>query len=635
MFLVLMILLRILSLHERCSKNKPMETSTEPLLISTKGNKNALTVLKDYFGFDSFRAPQEDIINDVIAGLDVLVLMPTGGGKSLCYQIPSLVRPGVGIVVSPLIALMEDQVASLKLQGIRAAYYNSSLGSDESRRVLSQLHQDELDLLYIAPERLLSPSFLERLESCAIALFAIDEAHCVSQWGHDFRPEYAALGVLKRQFPQVPMIALTATADKQTQADIVVRLKYQPKKYVASFNRPNIHYQVAPKTSPVKQINQFLQTLPQQSGIIYCGTRNSVERVAEQLKALGFKARAYHAGLAHMERREVQSLFRYDQIDIVVATVAFGMGIDKPNVRFVIHHDLPKNIEGYYQETGRAGRDGLPARALLLYDAADSARLRSWIMDLPKEEQRNIESNKLNHMLAFAEAFNCRRQILLRYFDEPSQSACNYCDVCDNPPEVADATVDAQKLLSCIFRLKQNYGLTHTIEVLRGASLDKLKQCGHDQLSTFGIGKDKSAHYWKQLTWQLIHRDYCFQDIHQFNVMKLTPKAIPLLKNEEQIFLTIPKNDLKGSRKKTKEPVEKPATNPLFEALRTLRRRLAEEENKPSFMIFSDATLHEMARLTPKTKEQMLAVSGVGQHKLTHYGDYFINAIQTFIAKHD
>ena len=310
---------------------------------------------------------------------------------------------------------------------------------------------------------------------------------------------------------------------------------------------------MVPKTNPAKQLNQFLQTVEQQSGIIYCSTRNSVESLAEKLQEMGFKARAYHAGLPHKERREVQTLFRYDRIDIVVATIAFGMGIDKPNVRFVVHHDLPKNIEGYYQETGRAGRDGLPAQALLLYDAADSARLRSWIINSPLDEQRHVETNKLNHMLAFAEASHCRRQILLRYFDEPCDTECQYCDVCDNPPTTADATEDAQKILSCIYRLRQNYGLTHTIDVLRGSSSEKIKQYGHERLSTFGIGKDKSAHYWKQLAWQLIHKDYCVQDINHFNVLKLTPKAVPLLKGEEKISLTIPNNDLKSSKRKAKE----------------------------------------------------------------------------------
>ncbi|MBI2786793.1 MAG: DNA helicase RecQ [Legionella longbeachae] len=604
-----------------------METETAHLTH----NKNALAVLKEYFGFDSFRTPQEDIINEVITGHDVLVLMPTGGGKSLCYQIPSIVRAGIGIVVSPLIALMEDQVTALRLQGIRAAYYNSSLSSEEAKNVLMQLHHDELDLLYIAPERLISTSFIERLKECHISLFAIDEAHCISQWGHDFRPEYAALGVLKTQFPDIPIIALTATADKQTRQDIVVKLNYTPKKYIASFNRPNIHYKVVPKTNAAKQLNQFLQTVEQQSGIIYCGTRNSVESLAEKLQDMGFKARAYHAGLTHKERREVQNLFRYDRIDIVVATIAFGMGIDKPNVRFVIHHDLPKNIEGYYQETGRAGRDGLPAQALLLYNAADSARLRSWIMNTPLEEQRRVETNKLNHMLAFAEASHCRRQILLRYFDEPCDTQCQYCDVCENPPITADATEDARKFLSCIYRLRQNYGLTHTIDVLRGSSSEKITQYNHEQLSTFGIGKDKSTHYWKQLAWQLIHKDYCLQDINHFNVLKLTPKAIPLLKGEEKISLTIPNDDLKKSKKKTKERPSIQATNsPLFEILRTLRRKLADEENKPPFMIFSDATLHAMTQARPQNMEELLAVSGVGQHKLTHYGAYFLKALNEY-----
>ncbi len=604
-----------------------METLTQPQLA----NKQALLVLKDYFGFDSFRTPQAEIINDVIAGRDVLVLMPTGGGKSLCYQIPSLVRPGIGIVVSPLIALMEDQVASLQSQGINAAYYNSSLSSKEARQVLAQLHNNDLDLLYIAPERLINPLFLERLAECDIALFAIDEAHCISQWGHDFRPEYADLGLLKQHFPEVPIIALTATADQQTRQDIVAKLAYQPQKYVASFNRPNIHYKVLPKTNPIKQILQFLDSVPEQSGIIYCGTRTSAERITEQLRTKGVNARTYHAGLPHSERKEVQTLFKHDRIDLVVATIAFGMGVDKPNVRFVIHYDLPKNIEGYYQETGRAGRDGMPAQAILLYDAADSGRLRGWIANMPQEEQKRIETNKLNHMLAFADAAHCRRQILLRYFDEATQTACAFCDVCDNPPITADATVDAQKLLSCIYRLQQNYGLIYTIDVLRGSTSDKIMQARHNILSTYGIGKEKSAYYWKQLAWQLIHKDYCYQDINQFNVLKLNKKAIPILKGEEGVFLTIPKEDPPSKKKGREKAVIKESDSPLFEALRVLRRQIADEENKPPFMIFSDATLHAMVQHQPKTTEQLLNISGVGQHKLTHYGASFLRVLNEFV----
>lgn len=603
----------------------------EATLQDNLSENTAHTVLKQYYGFDNFRTPQGEIIHDLIQGQDLLVLMPTGGGKSLCYQIPSLIRKGIGIVVSPLIALMEDQVAALKSYGIRAAYYNSSLTSQDARSVLAQLHDNQLDILYIAPERLLTASFLERLGTCHLALFAIDEAHCISQWGHDFRPEYAALGQLKSHFPNVPIIALTATADRQTQKDIVTRLSYQPKEYIASFNRPNIHYQVLPKTNAIKQIDAFLQETPHKSGIIYCGTRTAVETLTEKLIDLGHKARAYHAGLSHQERREAQTLFRYDEIDIVVATIAFGMGIDKPNVRFVLHHDVPKTIEGYYQETGRAGRDGLPAKALLLYSPADSARLRSWITELPSLEQQRIENHKLQHMLAFAEATHCRRQILLRYFNEDYKDACQYCDVCDNPPITTDATVDAQKLLSCIYRLKQSWGLNHVVDVLRGSVSEKITQIGHQKLSTYGIGKEKSAAYWKHLTWQLIHREYCFQDIEKFNVLRLTQKAIPVLRGEESIALTvqIEEKTPKSKKKKTRTPSDT-TSSPLFEALRVLRREIAQEENKPPFMVFSDATLRDMIRLQPKTLNELLDVSGIGEHKLHQYGEQFLDVLLTY-----
>lgn len=598
------------------------------LLTKKSTTITARSILKNYYGFDSFRKPQEDIIKDLIKGQDLLVLMPTGGGKSLCYQIPALLRSGTGIIVSPLIALMEDQVTALSLIGIKANYYNSSLTATEAKKVLAKLHANELDLLYIAPERLVNNNFLERLINCNISLFAIDEAHCISQWGHDFRPEYAALGVLKKTFPETPIIALTATADVQTQKDIIKKLNYEPKQYIASFNRPNIYYQVVMKQNPIKQLNQFLQTQKNQSGIIYCGTRRTVEELTNKLQALGYIAKAYHAGLSYEERREAQELFRYDKVDIIVATIAFGMGIDKSNVRFVIHHDLPKNIESYYQETGRAGRDGMPARTLLLYNPADSARLRSWIDTMSNEFQKRIEHNKLNHMLAFAEACQCRRQVLLLYFNEILEKPCAYCDICDNPPITEDATINAQKFLSCIYRLKQNYGMTYIIEILRGNDLEKIKQMNHHKLSTFGIGKDKSPAYWKQLAWQLIHKNYCYQDIEQYNVLKLNAKAIPILKNEETIALTIQQVKIEDtSRKKQRKQVVEATDIPLFEELRALRKRLAEEENKPSFLIFSDATLHEMVKFKPKNLDQLLKISGVGQHKLKLYGNYFLEIL--------
>ncbi|KTC94511.1 DNA helicase RecQ [Legionella erythra] len=598
-----------------------METSH----TSASHADEAALALKKYFGFDSFRGLQKTIIDDLVQGKDLLVLMPTGGGKSLCYQIPALIRRGVAIVVSPLIALMEDQVAALKALGVRAAYYNSSLSGEEAKQVLSQLHHEALDLLYIAPERLVHPAFLERLKQCELALFAIDEAHCISQWGHDFRPEYSTLGLLKTHFPCIPVIALTATADQQTRTDIIARLNYAPTCYVASFNRPNIHYRVLLKNNPGRQLLQFLNSQAEKAGIIYCSTRNGVERLAEKLKDEGLRARAYHAGLSHEERRQVQTLFRHDEIDIVVATIAFGMGIDKPNVRFVVHYDLPKSIESYYQETGRAGRDGLPAQALLLFDPADSARLRAWIAASDNEGQQRVDSAKLNHMLAFAEAAHCRRQILLNYFDESTPASCNYCDVCDHPPRIEEATEEAQKLLSCIYRLRQGYGMSYTIEVLRGVTSEKIKTAHHDQLSTFGIGRDRSAHYWKHLAWQLIHRGYCYQDISQFNVLRLTQKAIPVLRGEERVSLTLPAKDLPAPKSGKKAVTC--LNDPLFEKLRQLRRELAQEEDKPPFMIFSDMTLQEMVDKKPATLMQLRNITGVGQYKLERYGQQFLGLL--------
>ena len=584
---------------------------------------SANNILKDYYGFDSFRSPQESIVNDLMTGLDLLVLMPTGGGKSLCYQIPSLLRPGVGIVVSPLIALMEDQVAALKSLGIRAAYYNSSLNSHDARLVLRQLRQCELDLLYIAPERLLSQSFLEHLHESEVALFAIDEAHCISQWGHDFRPEYGALNLLKTEFPRIPIIALTATADSQTKQDIINQLNFIPKEYIASFNRPNIFYRVIVKENPLKQLRLFLKTQIYCAGIIYCSTRAGVEKLANTLQENGYNVRAYHAGMSHDDRRAVQMLFRYDKIDIVVATIAFGMGIDKPNVRFVVHYNLPKSIESYYQETGRAGRDGLPATALLLYDPAESTRLRGLINTLPHQSQKENNNHKLNHMLAFAEASTCRRQILLSYFNEMFKDTCGFCDNCDAPPQTTDVTVDAQKVLSCIFRMQQSYGLTHLIHVLRGKNTAKIRQSAHHKLSTFGIGQDKPDAYWKHIAWQLIHRGFCYQKSSQFNVLRLNAKAKAVLKGDERVFIHLP------PKTKPLTPDNKKSNpsniNPLVQTLRQLRKQLADEEDKPPFMIFSDATLDDIVKNKPQSFDELLSIFGIGQYKLNLYGKYILD----------
>ncbi|MDQ7002386.1 MAG: DNA helicase RecQ, partial [Ghiorsea sp.] len=447
--------------------------------------RRSLSVLQDTFGYANFRPNQQGIIDDLIAGKDSFVLMPTGGGKSLCYQIPALVRDGVAIVVSPLIALMKDQVDALQASGVAAEYYNSSLSSEHAKRVLAKLHNDELDLLYIAPERLLSSDFLARLADINITLFAIDEAHCVSQWGHDFRPDYQRLSMLREHFPQIPLIALTATADEQTRQDIVKVLGLQhAKHYVSSFDRPNIRYTVFEKHKPFEQLTQFMEKYKGVAGIVYALSRKRVEEVANKLKDHGVRAAAYHAGLSSDIRAGVQESFLRDEIDVVVATVAFGMGIDKPNIRFVAHYDLPKNIEGYYQETGRAGRDGLPAEALLLSGAQDMVTSRRFIEQGNNEAQKRIENYKLNAMISFSEATICRRKVLLNYFAEERKEDCGNCDICLNPPQLFDATQDAQKALSCVYRLQQGFGVKYVIDVLRGASHERILNRQHNKLST-------------------------------------------------------------------------------------------------------------------------------------------------------
>lgn len=589
-------------------------------------------MLRDVFGYPTFRRLQREVIEHIVAGGDAFVLMPTGSGKSLCYQVPALVRPGTAIVVSPLISLMKDQVDALQGNGVAAAVYNSSLEEREARRALARLHAGELDLIYVAPERLMTESFLERLRTIPVALFAIDEAHCVSQWGHDFRPEYLALGQLRGAFPGIPLVALTATADEATRADVRDKLGLlAAPEFVAGFDRPNIRYTVVEKSRPAEQLLAFLRARPGDSGIVYCLSRRRTEEVAARLVAEGIAAAPYHAGLPAARRTKVQDDFLGDRLQVVVATVAFGMGIDKPDVRFVVHHDMPKNIEGYYQETGRAGRDGMPAEALLLFGMQDVMTARGLIEGGSDPAQVRVELHKLNAMIGFAESQGCRRRALLGYFGEELGQDCGNCDVCLDPPARYDATVHAQKVLSCVYRVGQRFGARHVVEVLRGADTARIRELGHDRLSTFGIGKELSGDAWMSLVRQLIHHGLLRQDITAYSVLKLTPSAWPVLRGERRIELVMPREreGRKPAAKKRERLTADGRTvdDTLFERLRALRRRLAEEQGVPAYVVFSDATLAAMAALRPQTTEELLRVSGVGQAKLARYGQAFLTVL--------
>ena len=592
-------------------------------------------VLEDVFGYQEFRDGQQLVIDAAVEGRDSLVILPTGGGKSLCYQIPALVRSGITLVISPLISLMKDQVDQLKANGVAAECINSTMPREELLSVYNRMHTGNLKLVYVSPERVLMRDFIERLENLPLSMIAVDEAHCISQWGHDFRPEYAALGQLKQQFSHVPFMALTATADDATRRDILERLQLNnPEVYLGSFDRPNIRYNLVEKHKPVSQIVRYLETQKGNCGIIYCGSRKKVEMVTEKLCNNHIRAAGYHAGMDADERAYVQEAFQRDDIQIVVATVAFGMGINKPNVRFVVHFDIPRNIESYYQETGRAGRDGLPAEAMMLYDPADISWLRRMLDEKDDGPQKQVETHKLNAMSAFAEAQTCRRQVLLNYFGEYREKPCGNCDICLDPPKHFDATEEARKALSCVYRVNQSFGMGYVVEVLRGMQNIRVRENGHDKISTYAIGRDHSHDYWVSIFRQLIHKGLLFQNITRNSTLQLTEEARPLLRGDVTLELAVPRLDTAARAAKSDKLTSKNYDKKLFAKLRKLRKSIADEDGLPPYVVFSDATLIDMAEILPTSYGEMLAVNGVGQRKLDKYADPFLDLIQEHITTH-
>lgn len=594
-----------------------------------------LEILKQTFGFSSFRGQQEEIIQTVMSGKNVLVIMPTGGGKSLCYQIPALAADGVGVVVSPLIALMQNQVEALRELGIRAAFYNSTLDYQDKLRLETQLQKQEIDILYVAPERLLMPEFLDFLQTLPISLFAIDEAHCVSEWGHDFRPDYLKLSILSEIFPHVPKLALTATADEITQKHIVQNLKLGAcENFVSGFDRPNLFYKITEKKNAKNQLLKFLkEEHADDAGIVYCLSRKKVDSTAEWLQEQGFTALPYHAGLSAKVREKNQNRFLKEEGVIIVATIAFGMGIDKPDVRFVAHLDLPKSLEAYYQETGRGGRDGKPADAWMVYGLGDVVRLKQMIQTGEGNLQhKNLASQKLNAMLGLCETAKCRRLIILNHFGEAAKDNCGSCDNCVEPPKTWEGLVAAQKALSCVYRTGQRFGVNHLVNVLLGDESDTITRWNHDQLSTFGVGKEYSRAEWHNIYRQLIAFGYMMPDQEGFGGFSLSDTAKPVLKGEVAVFFReMPKGSDK-SKSKTKKRVQKSLENAnvdpkLWENLRALRKQLATKHNVPPYVVFHDSTLESMAVLKPKNLEEMSEISGVGEKKLKKYGEKFLQVL--------
>ncbi|TDF77597.1 DNA helicase RecQ [Pseudomonas sp. H9] len=596
--------------------------------------EQAQRVLKDIFGYDSFRGRQGAIIECVAKGGDALVLMPTGGGKSLCFQVPALLRPGLAVVVSPLIALMEDQVATLDELGVAAASLNSTLSPEQQRDLAGRIRRGEVKMLYLAPERLVQPRMLDFLRNLDIALFAIDEAHCVSQWGHDFRPEYLQLGQLAELFPHVPRIALTATADMRTREEIVNRLHLQnAERFLSSFDRPNIFYRIVPKEQPRKQLLAFLGDRRGNAGIVYCLSRKKVDDVAAYLCEQGFPALPYHAGLPAETRAANQRRFLNEEGLIMVATIAFGMGIDKPNVRFVAHLDLPKSLEAYYQETGRAGRDGLPADAWMAYGLQDMVMLKQMLQNSEGDERhKRIEQHKLDAMLALCEETRCRRQTLLNYFDEELPQPCGHCDNCIDGVQTWNATEPARQALSAVYRTGQRYGVGHLVDVLLGRDNEKIRNFGHEKLAVYGVGKDRSEGEWRSLFRQLVARGLADIDLEGYGGLRLSDSCRPLLRGEVSLEL---RRDLKPqTTSKGSSSGASPASQLVradereqWEALRALRRKLAEEHGVPPYVIFPDSTLLEMLRSQPASLSEMARVSGVGARKLERYGEAFLEVL--------
>ncbi len=600
--------------------------------------QRALHILQTVFGYPVFRGQQAEIVSQVAGGGDALVLMPTGAGKSLCYQIPALVREGVGVVISPLIALMQDQVDALAEVGVRAAFLNSTQSFDESLRIERMVRNGELDLVYVAPERLMTPRCLDLLESARIALFAIDEAHCVSQWGHDFRPEYIKLSILHERFPAVPRVALTATADAQTRQEIIQRLQLeQAHQFVSSFDRPNIRYQIVEKDNGRKQLLDFIQSEHAgDAGIVYCLSRKKVEETAAFLNEHGVRALAYHAGMETPQRATNQSRFLREESIVMVATIAFGMGIDKPDVRFVAHLDLPKSIEGYYQETGRAGRDGAPANAWMAYGLQDVVQQRRMIEESEADETyKRVQSGKLDAMLGLCETLSCRRARLLEYFGQEA-GPCGNCDACLNPAVSFDATVPVQKLLSAIYRTDQRFGAGHVIDVLRGADSEKVKQWGHERLQTYGVGADRSDAEWRAILRQAIALGLVAVDYDAYNSLKLTELARPVLRGEQAVQMRQyqkperqKRSKSRGTAKDYAEAGLSTAEAALFEKLRWWRMEAARRHNVAAFVIFHDSTMREIAKVRPTSLAELRGVSGVGEKKLESYGSEIISLIES------